>query len=505
MIAEPLFSVIIPLEFHRDQWVRCLRGWREQTLPKSQFELILMVPPNFTDHEKLNASAGPQIRLEYSTKSHDIDLGAEGAARARGKFLFFTESHCWPEPDVLEKCLQTFEAHPDWTAFTCKTLRVTHNRISEAEADMYEANIEYGMTAHPWRRVNDACFATYRDRFNECGGFDTQLGHFAEWVLAANYFERGYKVKYAPEIKLYHYYIGNLHELSEFSRDFTNGEMKYFSRRSNEPSRHLFDAPPAWILQGNYDRYLARLLLRIGARDMLRPHASRILRGWHSVRPIVRWLAPALAGDGLARIRAAIQLRWANTTLRVVSLIGSERHLVVQFNHFISTLIMQQRLECISEERRIRDLAADNAECESTTGWDIWAPENAGFYQTEIFQETKFRWSEPAAVVSAWMPEGHYRVTIECLPVRSLTHGAELRFFLDEQPLSAKTASIRGHLIELNITIARRSRATLAWTCLPLRTTSDQRRLGLPVKSIRWVRCPDLPPKPPSAELEAAQ
>ena len=60
----------------------------------------------------------PQDRLEYFDADHDIDLLAAGAARARGQYLFFTESHCWPEPDILDRCLKTFTAHPEWAGFS---------------------------------------------------------------------------------------------------------------------------------------------------------------------------------------------------------------------------------------------------------------------------------------------------------------------------------------------------------------------------------------------------
>src|SRR5258708_3399502 len=171
----PLFSVIIPLEYHRGQWERCWQGWQSQTLDRDSFEIILVVPPDFPERGKLRELADPAPRLEYSQHSHDIALSADGAAAARGKFLFFTESHCWPEPDVLERCLQAFFANADWAGFSCKSLRVCPNRLSEAEADMYEADTDYGMIVHPWRKILDVCFAPRRrghagrDRVEGCG------------------------------------------------------------------------------------------------------------------------------------------------------------------------------------------------------------------------------------------------------------------------------------------------------------------------------------------------
>src|SRR5258705_3678866 len=152
--VAPLISVIIPLEFHRGQWERSWQAWQSQTLDGGAFEIILVVPPDFPGRDKLSELTD-RLRLVHSHHSHDIALCSVGAATARGRFLFFTESHCWPEPVVLELCLQAFRSNAGWAAFSCKSIPITHNRLSEAEADMYDVDIEYGMKIHPSRQILD--------------------------------------------------------------------------------------------------------------------------------------------------------------------------------------------------------------------------------------------------------------------------------------------------------------------------------------------------------------
>jgi len=485
-MTTPLFSVIVPLEYHRGQWERCWLGWQAQTLPKSQYEMILVVPPDFPEREKLPALLGPRDRLEYSTERHDIGLCAVGAARAQGQFLFFTESHCWPEPDVLEKCLHAFTTHPEWAAFSCQSIRITHNRLSNAEADMYEADIEYGLKVHPWRKVLDQCFVTRRDSYEQCGGLKSELGHFAEWLLAANYSELGHKIGYVPEARLHHYYVGQLAELRTFTRDFITGEMRYFAKETHEPGRHLLEVPPEWICQGSWDRCLAQSLLRIAMHDMLAPSAARPRRPRMFARTLARWLMPAIVGEVAARARAAVKVWWALAVAKLASFVGSKARLSAAFKSYVAALIDHQRLECIKSERRARAKTAGNPQGDRAAGWNVFAPENAGFYPIETSQETKFRWSETAAIMPAWMPAGQHRICIECLPVRSLTHGADLRFYLDERPLSAPDVSIGPDTIEIKIDLAQSRHSMLAWTCLPFSATGDRRRLGLPVKRIVW-------------------
>ena len=485
LMTTPLFSVIIPLEYHRGQWERCWRGWQAQTLPRDQYELILVVPPDFPEQEKLSALLGSRDRLEHSTERHDIGLSAVGAARARGDFLFFTEAHCWPEPDVLEKCSQAFSAHPDWAAFSCHSKRITHNRVSDAEADMYEADIDYGMTIHPWRKVLDQCFVTRRDIYDRCGGLDSELGHYSEWVLAANYFQLGHTVGYLPDARLHHYYIGRLGELRTFTRDFITGEMRYFARGSSEPGRHLLEVPPEWICQGNWNTRLARTLLRISARNVLTTalHPRRFLA---SVENFMRWLPAALTGTGAARAQAAVKVGWASTAARCIALVSSQASLSEAFKNYVAMLIDHQRLECIKSERSHQAKKAGNPQGDQTAGWNVFAPENAGFYPIEIFQETKFRWSETVAIMPAWMPKGQHRICIECLPVRPLMHGADLRFYFNERPLAAEDVSIGRDSIEIKLDLGDSRHSTLAWSCLPFPAVGDRRRLGLPVKRIVW-------------------
>jgi hypothetical protein len=485
-MTTPLFSVIIPLEYHRDQWERCWLGWHAQTLPETQYELILVVPPDFPEQEKLPALLGPTDRLEHSTERHDIGLCAVGAARARGLFLFFTESHCWPEPDVLEKCLHAFTAHPEWSAFSCRSIRITHNRLSNAEADMYETDIEYGMKKHPWRKVLDQCFVTRRDVYDQCGGLKSEIGHFAEWVLAANYSELGHKIGYVPEARLHHYYVGQLSELRAFTRDFVTGEMRYFAKETHDPGRHLLEVPPEWICQGSWDRRLAQSLLQIAMHGMLAPSAARPRRPRMFARTVMRWLTSAIVGDGAARAGAAVKVCWTFAVAKLATFVGSKAQLSAAFRNYVAALIEHQRLECIKSERRDQAKTAGAPQGASTSGWNVFAPENAGFYPIEKSQGTKFRWSETAAIMQAWMSAGQHRICIECLPVRSLTQGADLRFYFNERPLSAQDVSIGPDTIEIKFNLAQSCNSTLAWTCLPFHATGDRRWLGLPIKRIVW-------------------
>ena len=253
-------------------------------------------------------------RVEFSEHSHDIALCHAGAAKAQGKYLIFTEAHCRPEPDVLEKCLQAIRDNPDWAGFSCRSVPITHNRLSKAEAAMYMADIEYAMHDHPWRRILDQCFVTRRDAYEKCAGFRPELGHFAEWVLAADYYRCGYKLGYVPEARFHHYYTGTLGELREFTLDFVAGEIRYFNELP-AASDTLLEPPSEWMCQGNFDRDTARSILAIAVKSLWPPPRRFARHFYYSIGTIARWIVPAIFGDRIARGIAEAHVTWARISL----------------------------------------------------------------------------------------------------------------------------------------------------------------------------------------------
>jgi hypothetical protein len=476
----PLFSVIIPLEFHRGQWERCWRGWQSQTLDKAAFEIILVVPPDFPERDKLSGLTNPAPHLEYSQHSHDVALCADGVTSARGKFLFFTESHCWPEPDVLELCLQAFHANPDWTGCSCKTIRVSHNRMSEVEADMYEADTEYGMIVHPWRKILDVCFVTRREAYEECGGFKPELGHFAEWALAERYFECGHKIGYLPEARIHHYYIGALADLKTFTLDFVAGEIRYFSQNSREPDSTYLEPPAEFICQGNFDRDMARAILRLLVQDIFLSRAA-VGRWMQAMFAIPRWASRAIAGDGVARCAAAAAARYAYLATMLATVSGSRQRLGVRFKRYIAALIRYQRLTRIRAER-LRNAPAATADAVTESGNNA-VLDQTGFYSLEKYHGSPFRWSETAAAVRLRANAGRQSIRIQCAPVRKLSE-MDLRFYLDGSRITDDAISIDVDDSEIWIDLPPTRMGQLGWICRRFRAKADPRRLGLPIMHV---------------------
>jgi hypothetical protein len=469
--------VIIPFEYHRGQWERAWQAWRDQDFDPRAYEIILMIPGDFRERDRLADLEGPSVRVVYSKATHDLSLCADGATRARGEFLFFTESHCWPAPNVLTLCHQALTANPDWAGLSCRSVAITHNALSEAEAQMYAADIDHGLTVHPWRKVLDQCFVTRRTAYEACGGLQADYGHFSEWLLAASYHERGETIGYLPEALFEHYYVGDRVELRDFTLDFTAGEMRYFGDVSGR-NQQLLEVPPEWMGQGNHDRGAAAVLMQLAARSLMTPATWREARG--SLAQLRRWLVPALCGDSLAILAARLGVLRRQIALQLFGA-GAEHHAGGRFKPYVAALIHWQRLSCIRDFRR--SVAPPPPLSLSSTPQAV--PLGAtGFHLTETYQGTTFRWSEAAAAVRFSAPAGRHRLRLACLPVREMTPALGLMIAVDGRPLPDTAVTLAADRVEIDVTLTAAGSHLLGWICRPFAAIDDPRSLGLPIVGI---------------------
>lgn len=470
----PLFSVIMPLEYHRGQWDRGWRAWEAQSFSKSAFELILVMPPSFDSDAELDALPN-FIRTERSAHNHDIGLCADGAARARGKFLFFTESHCWPDPDVLTQCQKAFEDHPEWAGFSCRSVGVVHNRLSVIECAMYQADIDAQLQSSA-PMILDQCFVTRREAYESSGGFRPELGHFAELALSKEYADRGHMLGYLPDARFSHYYIGKLDELRDFTTDFIRGEISYFSESTDLTPQLPSVAPEEWYQQGNHNVALARALFRTACRSDLDP-GKRPLRT--RVKGAVRWVAAAITGDRWARFKAVAAVVATELATRLTTAAGTAAMLERYFKAYMRALIRQERLANIAVVRRAQPAPLHHPE-----GGGVFDPHNtAGFYALERFEGKAFRWSETAAAIRMPSTARHF-IRIECIPVRPFSADMALAVYLDGHRIDPNAISVCDSSVEILLRHEIEQATIISFVCRRYDVPGDLRDLGLPVADL---------------------
>jgi hypothetical protein len=502
--------VIIPLEEHRGQAVRCVRGWaQEQVFPREQFELVIASPPGHPADEldAIRELLSPQDLVLELDLEHDMDLCAKAAEAARGEVLFFTESHCHPEPQTLAGADAVLQAHPEWAGFSCDSVPITHNLLSEIEAELYGRDIEYGMHEHPWRKVLDQCFVVRRPQYFEAGGFDPAFGHFAEWLIAARFHTLGLTIGFAPDVRIHHVYIGKFSEWHRFTADFVNGQMEYLALEPGDPLRGMFEEVPEWSRRHGLRRDVARRMSRMllhdlrrtiaaGSAEEPRPRLSS-LQHWHW-RLLRSWLVRAVAGDSVLLLQAQRHRLTARVALQADLLLRNqpraERHLA----RCCAAIATVERIRFLNRWSRTRQGGTTIRPHSSDAildGSGEWKPgrleedHGVGFSEASHAGADAIRWSEPAAYVELPLVAGRYRITLSWLfrpPVRG---ARELTFYLDDRPLPSADIRTWKDRAELHVEVPDSSPpARLGWVCAAQHIEGDGRMLGLPVTSISWVR-----------------
>jgi hypothetical protein len=473
------FSVIVPLGSQRGQTEACLRGWtREQTFPRDGYEVLAIGHPPSLPPRDIAAVRGllsPPDRLLEHDQPHDLALSVRGAAEARGELLLFTESHVLPDPETLRRTDEAVRANPGLAGLSGRSLRVTHNRFGEVEADMYEADIRHGMEQHPWRKVLDQYFVTWRAPYDEAGGFREEFGHFAEWLLAARLFRLGHRVGYAPEVEFRHFYYGQARALIEFAENFAEGEMRYHLQAGDDPCRGMFDEVPEWFGRHRWCPDLARAAWRLA------------FRRWRGAPAGLRFVLAAAARAGLgirpALSRARLELWAARASLawRLWSAASEARQRValVRLNE---AAVRLARLRVV--ERWLASPPPPSQPGPSVESpWEATRADafrSLGFHGLEHRDGRPFRWSEPVAMLEVPLAAGAQEVSIDWLPVRRVER---LALYVDgaaqRVTLGASRAVARVHQ-------PASGQAWLAWACDAWRAPRDVRSLGLPVHRVSW-------------------
>jgi hypothetical protein len=484
------FSIIIPLEFHRGQVEACLQLWgREQTYPRNQYEIIAVGCQHSLDEATIaffKSLMGEHDRFLLFNEPHDMALCAYGAQQAKGEVLFFTESHCLPEPNILSVIDNSLNIHPEWAGFSCQSIRITPNRLSVIEADMYEADILYGMKEHPWRKILDQCFAIRSESYHHAGGFRPELGHFAEWHLAAQMHQKEYQIGYVPAAQVHHYYIGDINELIEFTKDFAHGELVYHSTFINDECRSYFIEPLEWLVFYQWDPRLVNVALKL-ARNIYSTSLKKLLSPrevFTRLRLLFELSFPSTIQMKLAFIKAYFRFQFKRWVLTLLIYLNTEKSLLrAIFIQLIDATIRLERIRFIqnlTKEQTTKDIISSIQSASSL----IWMPDTAhpypsfGFHASEEWQGQKFKWSEPVALIKIPLMPGTYQLKIEWLPLRNIE---DLRLYINEKQIAGFH---EGTTLRISFQVTSDSSTNFALTCEPWAAPNDKRLLGLPIASI---------------------
>jgi GT2 family glycosyltransferase len=193
-----LLSVIIP-SGRADRVYLTVEGLNNQTLDRSQYEIIIVTPkPESMQRLK---DAGARIigvdRLYAPGKMRNI-----GAHAACGKILFFIDDDCIPPQNWLEKSLKTLEGEKNIGAVGCRVVAFKDSFWTRcADYSLFSA---YQYNQCRYGDLGSAAIGTRREAFEDAKGFDEELLASEDWDFSLKLKEKNWKCVFDPSVEVKH-------------------------------------------------------------------------------------------------------------------------------------------------------------------------------------------------------------------------------------------------------------------------------------------------------------
>lgn len=260
-MPTPFVSVIIPVYNDSERLNLCLKTIEDQTYPKDLYEVIVVDNASEEDLKRLVGQFS-QAKYAYEKQPGSYIARNEGISVARGEILAFTDADCIPDPDWIEKGVETllnipecglvggkielFFKEPEKPTAVELFERIELNFAQEAKLEKYQ----FAMTANLF---------TFRSVIEKIGDFDSSLKSGGDRQWGQRVFAAGYKQAYAEDARVAH------------------------------PARHTFPdlrKRLTRLVGGGFDRLMSTNPSSIDiAKDMIdtfRPPFRSLYRAWHN-------------------------------------------------------------------------------------------------------------------------------------------------------------------------------------------------------------------------------
>lgn len=202
-------SIIIPAYNSRRQISHCLEALSRQTVPRDNYEIIVVDDGSLDGTQAAAREFGVQVVRQ--THAGPAAARNHGVNCSNGTILLFTDADCVPQHDWIEKMASSFR---DPQVAGAKGVYRTNQRGLVARFVQAEFEEKYDrMGKAAYIDFVDTYSAGYRRSvFLENGGFDpTFPGTSAEDIeFSFRLSQRGYKMVFVPQAIVYHSHPASL-------------------------------------------------------------------------------------------------------------------------------------------------------------------------------------------------------------------------------------------------------------------------------------------------------
>lgn len=229
----PRISVIVPVWNRPSDIERCIRSLQQQTLPDSDYEIIIVDNGSTDATPKVARDTGVNVLVEPRPSSYaarNLGLGA-----ATGEYVAFTDSDCTVDADWLAKGLEALDRHPEDAVVAGRIELFSENMATSSPVcEAYERIFAFKQERNVARGA--ACTANWfcrRAVVQAVGGFRSDLKSGGDFDLTRRLQAAGYPVVFAPEALVLHPARATVPELCSKARRVIGGRMMMKRNRRN--------------------------------------------------------------------------------------------------------------------------------------------------------------------------------------------------------------------------------------------------------------------------------
>jgi GT2 family glycosyltransferase len=217
--AALVVSVVVAAHGRHESLSRCLEALCAQSLPLDRFEVIVCDDGSPEPLEPTLAPVADRVALTVVRQRQAGPASArnEGARRATGRYLAFTDDDCVPARDWLARLVAHFEQNPGQLvggAIVNLLPDDPHATATQLIMDCVYARYSVG-PSRQLRYFSTSNLAVPTDRFRLLGGFSNSfpLAAGEDYDFCARWHHAGFLSDYAPDAVVGH---AHGHDLASF-------------------------------------------------------------------------------------------------------------------------------------------------------------------------------------------------------------------------------------------------------------------------------------------------
>ncbi|HXE80081.1 MAG TPA: glycosyltransferase, partial [Vicinamibacterales bacterium] len=205
-----LFTVVVPTYGRAESLRRCLAALAAQTLPPSEWNLIVVDDGGREDLTPVIAEVRETVQVDLLRQPHSGPAAARnaGAAAATGRYLAFTDDDCAPAPGWLAAFAAGFERFPEDMLGGSIVNGVRGNAYSEVSQALVSYLYDYYNGNGTVRFLTSNNIAMPLDRFRSLGGFSRgfPLAAAEDRDFCERWLNAGHRMTFVPDAVVEHHH-----------------------------------------------------------------------------------------------------------------------------------------------------------------------------------------------------------------------------------------------------------------------------------------------------------